>query len=441
MHPQTRHKKLLENERINDWYENLKASSNLTADVYLRNLGLWLEWIRENPDNVIDLAKNDLEKFRKKIMRQIRTMEGDGKAGSYISVSLRPLLAYLKFYDVSVRLNNINIKDEDKNRTVEEERIPTKEELESIIKRANLRQNAIISLVAFSGLRPGAIGNYTGDDGLKVGDIIDLAFENGKVKFAKLPALVRVRSELSKSNKRYHTFIGSQGAGFIQEYLNERIEKGESLTGESALIAPDPVMSRLENPNRFMMSVIVEREIMKGIIKAGFKWRPYVFRHYFGVNLDASEGKGLISHSWRMHIMGHVGDIETTYSTDKPLPEEIIEHMREAFKKCLKFIETEERGIKEEDYSKIQLETAIMIMETAFKMKLTDEQKEELLKLEMSEFQKRLGEIFQQRKIDELNNGNKHKTIPEGQLEKYLNDGWELVQIYPKGDKAVIKLP
>ena len=133
MHPQTRHKKLLENERINDWYENLKASSNLTADVYLRNLGLWLEWIRENPDNVIDLAKNDLEKFRKKIMRQIRTMEGDGKAGSYISVSLRPLLAYLKFYDVSVRLNNINIKDEDKNRTVEEERIPTKEELESII--------------------------------------------------------------------------------------------------------------------------------------------------------------------------------------------------------------------------------------------------------------------------------------------------------------------
>ena len=96
---------------------------------------------------------------------------------------------------------------------------------------------------------------------------------------------------------------------------------------------------------------------------------------------------------------------------------------------------------KEEDYSKIQLETAIMIMETAFKMKLTDEQKEELLKLEMSEFQKRLGEIFQQRKIDELNNGNKHKTIPEGQLEKYLNDGWELVQIYPKGDKAVIKLP
>lgn len=441
MHPQTRHKKLLENERINDWYENLKASSNLTADVYLRNLGLWLEWIKETPDSVVELAKTDLEQFRKKIMRQIREMEKAGKAGSYISVSLRPILAYLKFYDVSVRLNNINIKDEDKNRTVEEERIPTKEEIESILKRANLRQNAIISLVAFSGLRPGAIGNYTGDDGLKVGDIIDLTFEKGKVKFEKLPALVKVRSELSKSNKRYHTFMGPQAAGFIQEYLNERIEKGEKINADSALIAPDAGMSRIQNPNKFMMSTIVEREIKKAIVKAGFKWRPYVFRHYFGVNLDASEGKGLISHSWRMHIMGHVGDIETTYSTDKPLPDEVIEQMREAFKKCLKFVETEERGIKEEDYSKIQIQTAIMMMETAFQMKLTDEQKTELMKLEMSEFQKRLGEIFQQRKMDELNNGNRHKTIPESQLEKFLNEGWELVQIYPKGDKAVVKLP
>jgi hypothetical protein len=40
-----------------------------------------------------------------------------------------------------------------------------------------------------------------------------------------------------------------------------------------------------------------------------------------------------------------------------------------------------------------------------------------------------------------LNNGNRHKTIPEGDLEEYLNSGWELVQIYPRGDKAVVRLP
>ena len=43
-----------------------------------------------------------------------------------------------------------------------------------------------------------------------------------------------------------------------------------------------------------MMSTIVEREVKKAIRKAGFRWRPYVFRHRFGVSLDASEGKGLM---------------------------------------------------------------------------------------------------------------------------------------------------
>jgi len=38
------------------------------------------------------------------------------------------------------------------------------------------------------------------------------------------------------------------------------------------------------------------------------------------------------------------------------------------------------------------------------------------------------------------NNGNRHKTVPESVLETYLNSGWELVQIYPRGDKAVISV-
>ena len=82
-----------------------------------------------------------------------------------------------------------------------------------------------------------------------------------------------------------------------------------------------------------------------------------------------------------------------------------------------------------------------MIMETAFNIQLSEEQKEELRTIDTIDFQKRLGEIFKDKRADALNNGNKHKTIPERDLESYLNKGWELVQIYPKGDKAVIKLP
>jgi hypothetical protein len=139
--------------------------------------------------------------------------------------------------------------------------------------------------------------------------------------------------------------------------------------------------------------------------------------------------------------MGHKGDIEARYSTNKRLPPDMIEEMRSAYIRASKYFETEEHGIKEEDVTKTMRETAIMILETAYGMQLSDKEKEELMGLEINELQDRLKEIFRDKRADILNNGNKHKTIPEGELESYLNKGWELVQIYPRGDKAVIRLP
>ena len=67
MSPNTRHKVLYdESKKVSDWYENLAAKSDLTADYYLRNLGLWLEWTQEDPESIIALAKNNYPLFRKK---------------------------------------------------------------------------------------------------------------------------------------------------------------------------------------------------------------------------------------------------------------------------------------------------------------------------------------------------------------------------------------
>ena len=445
MNPNIRHKKLLENIRVQRWYDNLAVNSKLTADVYLRNLGLWLEWTDTNPDSIIEMARDHLEEFRGKIIDQIRKMERQGKHGSYIGVSLRPILSYLKLYDVVVRLGNINIKDENRNFTVEMERIPTNEELDSILQRANLKQRAIIGLIAFSGVRPGAIGNYTGNDGLKIGDIVDLKIESDGVKFEKLPALLTVRIELSKSHKKYHTFIGTQGAKYLKEYLNLRMQEGEKLTEDSALIKPDTNMSRAEIPNKFMESSFVEREVKKAIKKAGFKWRPYVFRHRFGVSLDASEGKGLISHSWRMHIMGHTGDIETTYSTGKPLPDSLINDMRKAFNKCLTYIETERKGMTE-DEMEVKFRSELLIMagfteEEIAKNKLLDLNADEITKMARDK-------LFGIKKVDinaqiqqdreELSKTHKQKVILIDQVEEYINNGFT-VKMALGNDRVIVE--
>ena len=57
--------------------------------------------------------------------------------------------------------------------------------------------------------------------------------------------------------------------------------------------------------------------------------------------------------------MGHKGDIEVRYSTNKRLPQDMIGEMRSAYVRASKFLETEEHGIKEEDYQKMLRDSAI----------------------------------------------------------------------------------
>jgi hypothetical protein len=322
-----------------------------------------------------------------------------------------------------------------------DERVPTKEELSRILRMGTLRSRVSISLMAFSGLRPEVLGNYEGTDGLTLGDIEDLDPES--LAFAKVPVKINVRNGLSKTRLRYFTFLGPEGCKYLKDYLDARKASGEVLTEKSALLGPDP--SNMQTYHGFLRTQLIGREIRNAIRGTDMYMRPYVLRAYFATALDIAESKGLISHPWRQYLMGHKGDIEAVYSTNKRLLPETIEEMRAAYVRASKYFETEEHGIKEEDVAKItsntMRETAIMILETAYGMKLSDREKEELMGLEINELQERLKELFRDKKAEILNNGNKHKTIPEGDLEAYLNKGWELVQIYPRGDKVVIKLP
>ena len=439
MNPLTRHRKLLENKKVERWYENLKARSQVTSDIYLRNFGLWLEYLHLDPETVIIMARDHFDDFKGSVSDVIRGLEKKGTMGASISTGIKPMISYLKFYNVSVKLG-INIRNENRNLKAEKEVIPGKDNLAKILRMATLRERVSISLMAFSGLRPEVLGNIDGSDGLVIGDIPDLRITEGKVNYDHVPVQINVRPELSKIRTAYFTFLGPEGSEYLKEYLELRIASGETLKKNTPVIVPVE-KQLLEKKNRFLLTTLLLRRIKGTIIKAGFEWRPYIFRIYFGTNLDSAEAKGLISHPWRQFIMGHKGDIEETYTKK----EGKIEEGREQYSKCLDYLETSEHGIKEEDVAKITTstmrETAIMILETAYGMQLSDKEKEELIGLEINELQDRLKEIFRDKRAEILNNGNKHKTIPERDLESYLNKGWELVQIYPRGDKAVIKLP
>ena len=445
MNPVTRHRKLLENKKVERWYENLKARSQVTSDIYLRNFGLWLEYLDKDPESIISLARDNFEEFKGEVSDKIRELEKKGTMGASISTSLKPMISYLKFNNVSVKLG-INIKNENRNLKAEKEVIPAKSDLAKILRMATLRERVSISLMSFSGLRPEVLGYIDGSDGLTIGDIPDIIISDGKINYEHVPVQINVRPELSKIRNAYFTFLGPQGSEYLKEYLESRIASGERLKKDSPVILPVEKQS-LEKKNRFLLTTLLLRRIKGTIIKAGHDWRPYIFRIYFGTNLDSAEAKGLISHPWRQFIMGHKGDIEETYTKR----EGKINEGREQYTKCLNYIETENKGLSEEDKQSIEKTLTSTVLMKIFGY--TKEESDKLMELSdedlQKELQKKLGNASDPESIrrkamqdaKEIRKRiNKQVMIPIGYVDEYFNQGFEFVSAIGP-DRAIMKLP
>lgn len=428
MHPKTRHGKLLENVKIRRWYENIEVRSTVTAGVYLRNMGLWLEYLQIDPDAMIELAKNNFDEFKGRVADQIRKMEREGIQGASISTSIKPMISFLKFYNVVVKLN-LNIKNENRNLNAEKEVVPEKYQLRAVLLRAPKRERVAISLMAFSGLRPISMGNELGLDGLRLGDIPDLNL-NGDIDFVKIPARINIRAELSKTRLPYFTFLGEEGCQYVLDYLKDRRSKGEVLNPDSPVVLPINEKSMKENPSEFLRTNLIERRIKKAISKAEFGWRPYIFRAYFGTNLDTAEAKGLISHPQRQFIMGHKGDIEETYT--KRGSEVKMEEIRSAYQKCLPFLETENKTSQIEVADLEKTFTSKFLKLLGF----SDSEIKDMADLDDETLQK----LINERRGMNMNNGHKQRVVNLNEVKTFIEQGWEYVGSLPNNE-AIIKLP
>jgi len=423
------YKELLKDPELKNWNENIKAGSIITGEVYLRTLGLYCKLNNTDPRKILEDAKEG--KLKKDFMVFVRKLENEGKAGSYIVRFKKVISSWVKFNDISLDLRSVRIKEASRNPTVEDERVPTQEELSKIITVSSLRGRVSIALMAFSGLRPETIGNFKGTDGLKLSDLPELRINEGKIEFLKIPTIVRVRSTLSKKRHEYMTFLPEEGCNYVKEYLESRTKEGEKLTYDSPLIAlGGPVPGTHERPR----TQLVTRDIRKAMRKLNFNWRPYVLRSYFSMALDIAENKGIISHNWREYWMGHTGDISARYSTNKKLSPEMIEEMRETYKKCSAYLETGRKALTEEEKEQLNKDIKKWYLSA---LGFTDDEivKDNLLELEPEELQQKVREKL---KLN-MNNGHPQKIILINELRKYIEEGWEYIR--DLGDKeAIVRL-
>jgi len=416
---------MLQDVAVKRWYDNVARGSKVTADLYLRRLGSFCMTHDTSPRS---LLKMDDEQTRNLLMDFVTDMEKKGYAGSYVETIIKVIRSWFQFSDRELK-GRIKIKGARDSPSLKEERVPTQAELKKILRSGDKKAGTASILVAHSGLRLESLGNYDGTDGLRVKDLREMKVEDKQVTFEKMPTMVVVRKELSKARHQYVTFLSEEGCEYLKDYLEERMRQGEALTFDSPIVTPKLRMKP------FIRAINIGDIIRAAIRGAGYPWRPYVLRSYFDTQLMLAESKGLVLRDYRAFWMGHKGDIENRYTTNKQrLSEEVIEDMREAYRRSQEYLQTTRIERTSEEQIKLAFKKQLLLV-AGFKQDEID--KMDLSSATDEEFQA----TVRQRLLGAMvNNGAKQRVIAVRSVEQYLSEGWEFVSALPE-DKAVVRIP
>jgi hypothetical protein len=419
------------------WYDNLARGSRNTANENARVLYRFLKMHDMTPSSIIEQSKQDIRAFEDFLFDFVTRLEKEGKAPTYIKGYLKVVKSWLLFNDIKL-VRRIKIRNTGRTPTIEDERIPTKNELKQILGYAKPRGKTSISLMAFCGLRPQVLGNYSGVDGIQLRDIPELSIQDNIVQFEKIPAKIVVRPELSKAKHRYFSFLGPEGCQYLKAYLEKRIAEGETVSAVSPVIAfktgygETGYQDESTRTKNHVTAKTLTKEI-RDAMRPKYTWRPYVLRAYFDTQLLIAENNGKMAHAYRQFFMGHKGDIEARYTTNKGrLPEDFIEDMRESYRRSLEYLET-----TKVDMSEDKLQNALrrqLLLVAGF-----DGDEIDAMDPGMSdeEFQ----EMVRRRLVGSMvNNGNNQRVVALGDVEDFLGRGWSFVAKLSE-EKAILKLP
>jgi len=338
-------KDLLNDENVRRWYDNTSRGSKLNADIRLRRLNLFCYRTDTTPIKLVKIGKKDVIKIENMLLDHVSWLESQNYAPNYVEGILKSIKSWLVFNYVELK-RKIKIANAGIPVNIQDEQVPTKTQLQSILNVSNPRTRSSISLMAFSGIRPQVMGNYDGTDGLKLADLPDLVItsEGKSVSFAHVPAMVTVRATLSKTRNRYFTFLPSEGCEYVLGYLRKRISAGEKLALDSPVISLEQGYysrrryNKIQKPSSLITTPRITSDIRKSIWSI-VKVRPYVLRAYFDTQLLLAESHGRMTHAYRQFFMGHKGDIEARYTTNKGrLTDEMIADMRRAYSESQQFL-------------------------------------------------------------------------------------------------------
>ena len=439
-----RYAHLLDDPQVNRWYLNVARGSIITADVYLRRFGSFCEEKGVTPARFATKTSHDA--IFNLLLDTVTEMQSKGYAGSYIESVIKSVKSWLKFNHVEL-VGEIKVDGVEEAPTLVNERIPSQQELNQILNAADLREKVAIMFIAACGGRIEILGTYRGDDGLRVRDLPEMEVDKASksVRFEHVPAIVVVRSQLSKAEHQYFSFLSEEGCNFLKEYLEQRMHSGEALTEDSPIIQREiPWMvngkggagsNGHDNEPSFIRTGKISEIIRRAIRRVGFRCRPYAFRSYFASRLLVAESEGLMLRDFRVFHMGHKGDIEHRYTVNKHLlPPDLVEKMRESYRKSQRFLQSQAQVGSGRDDVGTQVKKQ-MLLTVGYKQ-------EEVEKMDVGETtDEGIQNLIREKLLAVMmNNGQRQRVAAPDEVESAIAEGWEWMGNLPNG-KAVLRLP
>lgn len=299
--------------------------SSATLFDYTSDIGRFCEWCGSGPDQLVNdcfdsegaINRKGVSEKKRQVEEYLTFLKAKGLAPYTLCNALKGVTALF-------RCNHVDMVFSFKlpKRSVHECRSPTVEELQRVLSVANIREKALVAVLAVSGLRIGTLAK------LRYGHVkYDL--ENGVV-----PVHLHIEAEITKGKYHsYDTFLNGEAAGFLGAYLNLRRNglgglSPEKMSDDSPLFKVMGRVGRHESLPLCRVSGLVRELYFKsGVITRGAGIRMYDLRSnslrmffrsqmaFLGVQRDVIE-----------YMMGH--------KTDQYLDLKMkgIEYLREAYR-------------------------------------------------------------------------------------------------------------
>jgi len=210
-----------------------RTGSPFTFFLYINELSYFSEWMRAEPDQLMEMCRKrngdpnpkGMLKMACSLDKYIDHLKERAHSPNGIMISLRNITIPFRINGVRLKLPfGLSVQN------LYEERAPTREELIKVLDLADLRERVVITILAVSGLR--------------VGTLLKLQYRHVKndLEHGIIPIHVHVEAGLTKGKRRkFDTFLNEEASDCLKAYVVAR-KKGtrtstpEEIHDESPLI-------------------------------------------------------------------------------------------------------------------------------------------------------------------------------------------------------------